>query len=166
MIFFNHIYSSLLRRSTVLQSALIFVFYAGWDILLLTIIINIIVIILLPVSFLHQREMGNFHSSFSRSKSHKDSRTRLSILADPKNAIVWMVSVLLPISNRFSLSPVLWEPFQAHKLQLVTPSPACSIVFCFFFVFFLWQCSAGIAKSTRRRLRFFFFLFFFFSFFP
>ena len=66
----------------------------------------------------------------------------------------------------FSFLPVpfssLWEPFQVHQLQLVSPSPLCSTIFesfgdvqvfaifCLSFIF--TQRSAGTAKLTRRQV--------------
>ena len=64
-----------------------------------------IIIILLFVSFSHQRLLVVFYWGLSNSKSPQVSRTLLSILADLNNAVFWMVSILPRISN-FS-SPLL-----------------------------------------------------------
>ena len=40
-----------------------------------------------------------FHWSLRDNKSHRISRTHLSILVDLNNAVVWMVSIRPPISN-------------------------------------------------------------------
>ena len=69
-----------------------------------------------------------FHWIPSDSKSPQISRTLLSIIADIKNALVWMVS----IPPRIPSSPVsflMGRLFQVRKLQLVLPSPSCYIVF-------------------------------------
>ena len=70
-----------------------------------------------------------FHWSLRDRKSPQVSRTLLSSLADLSNAIVWTVSACSPISNS---SSDLWDfqkPFKARHLQLVSPSPICSIAF-------------------------------------
>ena len=68
--------------------------------------------------------------SLSDNKSSQFSRTFLSILADLKNAVVWMVSLIPQFSNFSSLfSKPLAEPFQQHQAQL-SSSPTCLTV-CF-----------------------------------
>ena len=81
-----------------------------------------------------------FHWSLSDSKASQVSRTLLSILAVLNNEVVWMVSNHPHISKSSSLStilifpnrpvplPVLWWLYWARRLQLVSPSPLCSIV--------------------------------------
>ena len=64
------------------------------------------------------------------SKYPQVSRTLLSILADLKNAVVWMVSTCPLISkSSSSLLPSLWGSFRIHQLQLVSLSPPYSIPF-------------------------------------
>ena len=123
--FFLHSFSFILwsagtAKSTILQ---------------VIIIINIIIIIcpLLLVMV--------FYWSLSDSKYPQISRTQHSILADLKNAVVWMVSIRRPISNFSS-----WRPFQAHHLQLASPILSCSTAFYLILwrgpstslLFFLW----------------------------
>ena len=57
---------------------------------------------MLLVSFSHQRFLVDFHLGLSDKKSRKVSRTRLSILVDLSNAVIWIVSVRSPISNSSS----------------------------------------------------------------
>ena len=56
-------------------------------------------IIIIIINFSHQRELMFFHKSLSNSKSPQVSRTLLSILADFNNAVIWMISARLSISN-------------------------------------------------------------------
>ena len=84
------------------------------------IIIIIINIIFLLESFSHQRYLMVFHWSLSNSKSPQVSRTLLSILAVPNNAVVWTVStspVIFKSSSPCTNPLVYWE----HQLQLVSP---------------------------------------------
>ena len=69
-----------------------------------------------------------FHLSLRDSKFPKDSRTFLSILADFKNAIVWIVSTRSAISN--SSSP-LTNPLRIVPSALITTdiTSLCSIAF-------------------------------------
>ena len=53
-------------------------------------------------------------------KSAQVSTTLLNILADLNNGVILMVIACPLISNRSS-------PFQVEHLQLVSPSPSCSI---------------------------------------
>ena len=64
-----------------------------------------------------------FHGYLSDNKSPWVSRTRLSILADFSNVVVWIVSILLLISNSSSFFSCLWEAFQVLQPQLVSLSP-------------------------------------------
>ena len=64
-----------------------------------------------------------FHWSLSDSESPQISRTLLSILAYPNNAVIWMVLILFLISNFSSLFP-----------KLVLPSPLYLTA-----LFALWQ---------------------------
>ena len=68
-----------------------------------------------------------FHQSLKDSKSPQVFRTLLSILADLRNAVVLMVFTCPLICLPVSL-PILWRLFRVHELQLVSPSPSCSIV--------------------------------------
>ena len=106
-------------------------------------------------------------------KSPKVSGTLLSILANLNNAIVWMVSTSPLISNSSSdFLPSPWGLFRAHQLQLISPSPSCSIVFfnslasskylsLFSLSFNFTLGSAGTAKSTIWQVRLFFCFFVF-----
>ena len=107
-----------------------------------------------------------FHWSLSDSKSPQVSRTCLRILAVLSNAVVWIVSTHLPISESF-------RPFN-NPLVIVpnTPITIGTIVTFMFYSFFnsltrsrylsffslsfrfiLW--SAGTAKSTILQILFF-----------
>ena len=72
------------------------------------------IIVLFLERFSHQRCLMVFHWSLSDNKSPQVSRTLLSILADLKNAVVWMVPTSPPI-----LVSILWWLYQEHQLQLV-----------------------------------------------
>ena len=71
-----------------------------------------------------------FHWSLSDSKSPQVSRTLLSILAVLNNAVVWMFSTRLPISQSSSLF--------SHPLVTVPNAPITIriIVTCMFHIFF------------------------------
>ena len=88
----------------------------------------IIIIILLLLSFFPPVLTSDL-SLESESRPLQHSKTLLSILTNLNNAVVCMVSILPQIS----ISPVsfldLWRLFQVHHLQLVSPSPWCSLVF-------------------------------------
>ena len=76
-------------------------------------------------SFYHQYLLMVFYWNLSDSKSPQVSGTLLSILSDLSNTgwpllVLWFQS--LPVSW-----PILWGSFQVHQLQLVSPSPSCSI---------------------------------------
>ena len=64
---------------------------------------NIILIISLLASSLHQRYLVVFYWSLSDGKCPQVSRTLLSILVDLSNTVVWMVSIRPPISNSSNL---------------------------------------------------------------
>ena len=66
--------------------------------------------------------VGNIQWNLRDSKSLRVSRTLLSILADVNNIVV--------------CTALIWPPFQVRQLQLVLPSPLCSIAFLYFFFFF------------------------------
>ena len=59
----------------------------------------IIIIILFLVSFSHKYYLVVFHWSLTDSNSSQVTRTLLGILANLNNAVVWMVLILLQISN-------------------------------------------------------------------
>ena len=99
-------------------------------------------------SFSHQIELLDFYGSLSDSKSPQVSRTFLSILVGLNNSVVWMVSILLLISNPFNFFSSLSEPFQVHQLRLVSLSLKCSTVLWqdpniylshHFLLFFIWD---------------------------
>ena len=104
------------------------------------------------------------HRSLSVSVSPQVSRTFLSILADLRNTVVWMVSARPPISSSFS--PV-GGTSRVHQLQLISPLLSYSITFLFsgkvqvlvcafvffFLIFTLW--SAVTIKSTISKVLFF-----------
>ena len=77
----------------------------------------------------HWRQVVVIHWSLSGSKSPPISRTLLSILADLMSIVVWMASILSLITNSSSLFSSPWSLFQLNQLQLVSPSPSCSIIF-------------------------------------
>ena len=67
----------------------------------------------------------------------------------------------------FSTVPIFWKVFQVHQLQLVLPSPACSIflvllqgpsIQIIFLLFFFTLWSAGMSTSTRQKILFLFFI--------
>ena len=68
-----------------------------------------------------------FH--WSDNKSPHVSRTLFSIRANLIHAVVSMVSTRVFISNSSSLFPILWWPYRAHRLRLVSPSLSCCIFF-------------------------------------
>ena len=89
----------------------------------------IITVIHLAIFFLRQFLLIVFHWSLSDNKFCQVS----SSLTNLNNTIVEMVSILLPISN---LSIFLFKSLGTTKkqLQLVSPSPSCSVAFLV-----LWQ---------------------------
>ena len=108
-----------------------------------------------------------FHWSLSDSKSPQVSKTRLRILAVLSNAVVWIVSVRLPISksSRPFNNPLVIVPnapitigtIVTFMFQSFFNSLARLRYLSFFshsFSFILW--SAGIAKSTILQILFFF----------
>ena len=108
----------------------------------------------------------SFTRAWGIAKSPQFSRNFLSILADLKNVVVWMVSILSLISSSSKLFfSRLWRPLEAYQLQLSSASRSCSTAFLFSgkvlafayiftsFIFILW--STGMRKSTRGQVRFF-----------
>ena len=97
-----------------------------------------------------------FHWSLSDSKSPQVSRTRLSILAVLSNAVVWIISIRLPISksSRLFNNPLVTVPNAPITTGTIVTFMFHSFFFYFyvlilFFTFlqiYLW--SAGTAKST------------------
>ena len=93
------------------------------------------IIILLPASFLHHRQLMVFHWRLSDSKFSQIPRTLLSSQADLSNNVVWMVLTLLPILNSCS-------PF-TNPLGIVPNAPIAidiTVTFMFHNFFVLWQC--------------------------
>ena len=87
-------------------------------------------------SFSHQRKLMVFHWSLSDSKSPQVSRTLLSILTVFTNAVVWMVSTLLPTSKSF-------RPF-GNPLVTVPKAPIKIGVFVTFIFHFFFQFSGKV----------------------
>ena len=100
-----------------------------------------------------------FHWSLSDSKSPQVSRTCLSILAVHSNAVVWIVSTRLPISesSRPFNNPLVTVPnapitigtiitFMFHSFFISLARSRYLSFFSLSFRFILW--SAGTAKST------------------
>ena len=80
--------------------------------------------------FSNQRQLIVSH----RSKFPQVSSSLLSILADLNNTIVWMISTCPLISISSSPFTNLWLLYQAHQLQLVSPSLLWWINFSFFWL--------------------------------
>ena len=114
----------------------------------------------------HQRQLMIFHWSLSDNKSPSVSRALLNILADPNNAVVWMLSTRPLISKSFSsrTSPLVNVPstpitigitftflFQSFFSSLVRSR--FLILLSISFSFTLW--SATTAKSTIPQVLFF-----------
>ena len=112
-----------------------------------------------------------FPWSLNDSKSSKVSRTLLSILADPNNAVVWMVFTCFSYFQVHPLSvPILWWPVPSAPITIgitvtfmfdsffssLARSRYLSL-FSLSFSFTLW--SAGMAKSTIRQVLVFFIFF-------
>ena len=110
-----------------------------------------------------------FHWSLSDSKSPHVSRTRLRILADLSNAVVWIVSTRPPTSksSRPFNNPLVIVPnapitigtivtFMFHSLFNSLARSRYLSFFSLSFRFILW--SAGTAKSTILQILFFFFM--------
>ena len=104
-----------------------------------------------------------FYWSMSDRKCPQISRTLLSILTDLNKAVVGWFPLVHLFPNLLVPLPILWELFQVHQLQFVSPSPSCSIVlfrslamtrylslFSLTFNFTLW--SAGTEKSAIRQV--------------
>ena len=121
----------------------------------------------------------DFHSNLSDCKSPQVSRTLLSILADLKNAIVWMVSTRSLISKSYSLwiNPLVTVPSVPITIDITVTftfhsffsSLARSWYLSLFWLSFSFpRWSAGTAKSIFRQVLSFFlffiyiYLFFFF----
>ena len=108
--------------------------------------------------------------SLSDSKSPQVSRTLLSILANLSNAVVWMVSIRLLISDSTRPFSRLLKTV-SNALDKISISLTflflcffCSLVrsnylFILSLSFIFTMQSAGIAKSRRRQIVFFFYQF-------
>ena len=117
------------------------------------------IIIIIIESFSHHCQQMVFHWSLSDSKSPQVSRTLLSILADPNNAVVWIVSTF-PLISEFSclfINPLVIVPrapitigiivtFMFHSFFISLARSGYLSFFSLSFNFTLW--SAGTAKST------------------
>ena len=77
-------------------------------------------------SFSHKHQLMVFHWSLRDSYSPQVSRTLLSILANLNSSVILKV-FLFPIL--LVSSSLLWWLYQVHRLQSVSPSLTCSIVF-------------------------------------
>ena len=115
-------------------------------------------------------ERGSGISMLAARHDHDDDvalQYLLSILADLDNVALWMVSIRPLISYSSSFLPRFWRPFRVHQLQLVLPSPSCSIAFflvlwkgrttCLSFCF-LWFSLCGPPRRQSQlfgRLSFF-----------
>ena len=89
-----------------------------------------------------------FHWSLNDSKFPQISRTFLCILADLSNALVWMVSVRLPLPIPFAR---LWGPFRAHQLLSVSPSLSCSILLLIIIIIILTCIVFHFPNSTWEK---------------
>ena len=116
-------------------------------------------------SLVRSRYLSFFSLSFS--KSSQVSRTLLSILAILNNAVVWMVSFRLPISESSSPlnNPLVTVPKAPITISIIVTLMFNSFfnslartrylsIFSHSFSFILW--SAGTAKSTVLHILFFF----------
>ena len=114
-----------------------------------------------------------FQCSLSDSKSPRNSRTLLSILADFNNAVSWMVSIRLLISNSYSPFPkplvaVATAPVAIGiTVTLMFHNTLCSLarskylsLFPFSLIFTQWFTER--AKFTKRQVLFLVFFFFLF----
>ena len=126
-----------------------------------------LLLLLLLLSFLHQRSLMVFHWSLSDNKSPQ-VRTRLTILTVHSNALVWIVSTRPPISksSRPFNNPLVIVPkapitigtiviFMFHSFLNSLARSRYLSFFSLSFRFILW--SAGTAKSTILQILFFFF---------
>ena len=90
-------------------------------------------------SFSRQCQLVVIQWSLSGSKSPQFSRTLLSILADLKNAVVWMVSILPQISNCSSLLGTVHKGFLgSFPSSQTTTGITVTLMFHSFFLV-LWQ---------------------------
>ena len=102
---------------------------------IIIIIITIIIVIALLRVFPHQRYLMIFHWKLSDCKTPKIYPTLLNILADLKNAVLWMVTTFSLIPNSFNfftnpLESVLSAPIETEvSLMLLS-------LFVFFFQFY------------------------------
>ena len=108
-----------------------------------------------------------FYWSLRDSESPQVSRTLISIQDDFSSALVWMVSIFPVI---FSYPRLLSQPFRAPTTIAITVTFIFHsffnylarykhlLIFLFSFIFTLWVCSTGMAKSTRQEVLFFFFI--------
>ena len=94
-------------------------------------LLNHLMIISLLASFSHQRSLIVVQWNLSDSKFLRISTTLLSILVHLNNAVVLMVSNRSPISTPPVPFPDFLGLFQVRQLQLVSPSPSCSIYYQF-----------------------------------
>ena len=78
-------------------------------------------------SFSNRLKLIVFHRSASDSKSHQVSRILLRILADLDIDLAYHNSSLSPPTPL----PILYILYPVHRLQLLSPSPSCSIFFQF-----------------------------------
>ena len=129
------------------------------------ILVFLFIYLLFLVSFSHERRLMVFHLRQSDTKSlqvSQVSRTLLCILAVLNNAVGSMF-------HRFpTLRAPLWWSCQPHQLQLVSPSPWCSIVFLVlkqglsihlsFRFLFIFTLSAAETANAPIRQGFFFFV--------
>ena len=126
--------------------------------------------------FSHRHKLKVFHWSLCDNKSPQVFRTLLSILADLNNAVVWMVSTRLLISNFSSpyTSPLMTLPrcanynwyhrhFLAPKFVFFGSLARSGYLSLFSLSFNFTQWSAGTTKSIIRLVLSFFFFFFFLS---
>ena len=115
--------------------------------------------------FSHQCSLMVFHWSLSDCKSPQVSRTRLSILADLSNAVIWIVSTSPPTSKSsrpfnnplviVPKAPITIGTIVTFTFHIFFNSLARSRYLSFFslsFRFILWS-----AKSTILQIFFFFF---------
>ena len=139
---------------------LYFHFVVCWNIIIIIIIISFL------VSSSEQLQLMVSLKNLSDSKSPQVSRTICSILANFHNAVVWMVLILLLISN--SSNP-FFKPLGTIPSIPTTTSNTVTLMFHSFFsslarskylflfslslIFILW--SVGTAKSTRLQVLFF-----------
>ena len=91
-----------------------------------------------------------FHLSLNDSKSSQVSRTLLRILADLNNALVWIVSARLPISN--CSRPCTKPPGSVPIAPITTGITVTLMIHSFFLV--LWQ---GLSTCLSFRLLWFLF---------